>query len=70
MAYENFLDTLFGSHYRLHLPFIYSIKLYCLYVVTLVVVAFVYSQNSIRSEYDRTFQERVRDLRFKYAFRR
>lgn len=67
MSYKSLLQSTFGNQHSLLVPYMYSIHLYCLLVVVIVVSASAYAVRYYRSECDQTFAERVRILRLKYA---
>ena len=67
MSYRTLLQSTFGNQYSLLVPYIYSIHLYCLLVVVIVVSASAYTIRYYRRECDQSFAERVRVLRLKYA---
>lgn len=67
MSYETFLQSVFGNQYSLHVPYIYSIHLYAVLIVVIVIAASAYTISHYRTECDRSFVERVRNLRIRYA---
>lgn len=67
MFYEKFLQSVFGSHYKNHLSLLYSIHLYCLFVVTLVVLICAYTSFNQLRDCENTFIDKVKTLRLKYA---
>lgn len=65
--YHSFLKSIFGSQYQVQLPYLHTIHLYCLFIVTLVVTLCTYTIHATRLEGHRTFEDRVHALRVKYA---
>lgn len=66
-SYHAFLKSVFGNKYDLYAPYVYKLQLYCLFVVTFTLALFMYSLRYLKVELDKTFEERVRTLRMKYA---
>lgn len=65
--YHSFLRSVFGSQYRVYAPYLHTIHLYCLFVITLVITLCTYTAHRYRLDSVKTFEERVRSLRAKYA---
>lgn len=66
-SYQKFLRSVFGNQYTIHAPYLHTIHLYCLFVVTLVISLCVHTIHRFRNVYDQTFDERVHTLRAKYS---
>lgn len=66
-TYGSFLRAVFGKRYAQYVPLLRTVHLYCLSVVTLVLSLCVYSLQGFREVCDRTFRERVHEMRVKYA---
>lgn len=66
-SYHSFLQSIFGNRYTLYAPYIYSLNLYCLFVITLTVSLCVYSLLGYQDVCDQSFQQRVHLMRVKYA---
>lgn len=65
--YQSFLQAVFGPRYALHTPLLQTIHLYCLFVVTLTLSLCLYTLFGYHDTFDRTFRQRVHQLRVKYA---
>lgn len=66
-SYQTFLRAVFGNQYTIHAPYLQTINLYCLFVITLVISLCVYTIHRFRNAYDRSFAERVHSMRAQYA---
>lgn len=67
MAYKSFLKSVFGNQYAVHSPYLHGLNLYCLFVITLTISLCVYTLHQHQHVCDKTFKQRVHDLRVKYA---
>lgn len=63
----SFFQAVFGSHYKFHVQYTYSLQLYCLFVITLTISLCIYTVHQYRVLTDKTFEERVHGLRAKYS---
>lgn len=63
----SFLNTIFGNHSALYSQYLYTIQIYCLFVIIFVVSLCAYTINRYKHLVDKTFEDRVHGLRAKYS---